>query len=241
VSQPIEIHTLSGAYALDALTEIERAGFARHIAECEACAIEVAEFQETAARLSAAAHEAPPPRLREAVLAEVSRTRQVTVGRTERAAPPEVARWRRRTAAAVAAGLIALAGMGTVWVVQERRVGAAEQQAANLAAVMAAGDAQLRTVAVPGGGTLTVAVSKRLNDGFAVMSGLPTPPPGKVYQLWLIRGNEPTSAGVMAAGQTSGRAELSHVDNADSLGVTVEPVGGSVRPSMPTVAGVPLI
>jgi anti-sigma-K factor RskA len=241
VSQPTEIHTLSGAYALDALTEIERAAFARHLAECEACATEVAEFQETAARLSAASNEAPPPRLREAVLAEVGRTRQVTAGRAERPAQTEVARWRRRTAAAVAAGLIALAGMGTVWVVQERRVGQAEQQAASLAAVMAAGDTQLRTVAVPGGGTITVAVSKRLNDGFAVMSDLPAPPPGKAYQLWLIRGTEPTSAGVMNAGQTSGRAELTNVDGADLLGVTVEPAGGSARPSTPTVAGVSLV
>ena len=53
MSQPIEVHTLSGAYALDALTEIERAGFARHLAECAVCATEVAEFRETAARLGA--------------------------------------------------------------------------------------------------------------------------------------------------------------------------------------------
>ena len=77
MSQPNEVHTLSGAYALDALTEIERAGFARHLAECSVCETEVAEFRETAARLGMAAWETPPARLRERVMAEVAQTRQV--------------------------------------------------------------------------------------------------------------------------------------------------------------------
>src|SRR4051794_23225952 len=109
MDQQTEIHTLAGAYALDALTEIERASFARHLAECETCAVEVAELNDPASRLSAAAWEAPPPRLRDAVLREVAQTRQVTV--SHRAASVErtsdVRTWRRRTAAAVAAGVVA--------------------------------------------------------------------------------------------------------------------------------------
>ena len=77
MTEPIELHTLAGAYALDALTEIERAGFARHMAECAACATEAAELTETAARMGAATALTPPPGLRGAVLAEISRTRQV--------------------------------------------------------------------------------------------------------------------------------------------------------------------
>ena len=33
-----DIHTLSGAYALDAVDDIERVAFARHLTECPACA-----------------------------------------------------------------------------------------------------------------------------------------------------------------------------------------------------------
>ena len=77
MSQSTEIHTLAGAFALDALTEFERASFARHLTECESCAAEVAELTETAARLAAPAWETPPARLRDAVLAEVSQTRQL--------------------------------------------------------------------------------------------------------------------------------------------------------------------
>ena len=66
-----DIHTLAGAYALDALTEIERASFARHVAGCEACAVEVAELRETSSRLGGALSEPPPASLRVAVMAEV--------------------------------------------------------------------------------------------------------------------------------------------------------------------------
>ncbi len=247
MSQPTEIHTLAGAYALDALTEIERARFARHIAECEACAAEVAELNETASRLSAAAWEVPPARLRDAVLQSVSQTRQVTAGKADRALHGDVMRWRRRTAAAVAAGVVALGGMATVWVVQEGRVGDARQQAQQLAsdqarlnAVLAAGDARLRTANVPGGGRVTVAMSPSLDDGVVLISDLPAPPEGKAYQLWLIEGTSTTSVGVMAAGQRSGAALLESLGSADTFGVTVEPVGGSPRPTSPPVAGVPL-
>jgi len=50
---PSDVHALAGAYALDALTELERAAFGRHVADCESCTVEVAELSETATRLAA--------------------------------------------------------------------------------------------------------------------------------------------------------------------------------------------
>lgn len=243
MSQPIEVHTLSGAYALDALTEVERAGFARHLAECAVCATEVAEFRETAARLGLAAWEAPPARLRDRVMAEVAQTRQVTAhSRPQRAErSQDVARWRRRTVAAVAAGLIAIGGGASAWVVQEQRVSRAVAEATELTNVLAAPDAQLHSANVKGGGRMTVAVSPSQHDGVAVMSDLPALPEGKVYQLWLITGTSPKPSTVMAAGQTSGRVFLPALGTADTLGVTVEPVGGSEHPSSAVLSGVPLI
>ena len=54
-----EVHTLTGAYVLDAVTDLERAAFDRHVAECPACAAEVREFRETTARLGATMDAAP--------------------------------------------------------------------------------------------------------------------------------------------------------------------------------------
>jgi anti-sigma-K factor RskA len=239
MSQPIEIHTLSGAYALDALTEIERAGFARHISECQACAQEVAEFGETASRLSAAAWEVPPPRLRDAVLAEVRQTRQVTAGRAERIGNVDVARWRRWTAASVAAGVVALGGMAAVWVVQEQRIDDAERQAAQVSSVIDSRDVTVKG-ADYNGGRVTVATSPARDAGVVVMENFPAPPAGKVYQLWLIDHGAATSVGYMEPGQRSGTMYVPAVGHADTIGVTLEPEGGSTAPTSAPVAGVTL-
>jgi len=242
MSQPNEVHTLSGAYALDALTEIERAGFARHLAECSVCETEVAEFRETAARLGIAAWESPPARLRDRVMAEVAQTRQVSASsRPERSRSQDVALWRRRTAAAVAAGLIAIGGGTTAWVVQEQRVNRAVTEASQLESVLAAGDAQVHSTAVKGGGRITVAVSPSQGAAVAVMSDLPTLPKGKVYQLWLITGSNPaTPSTVMAAGQTAGSVKLTALGTADTLAISIEPDGGSRHPTV-VISGVPLV
>jgi anti-sigma-K factor RskA len=71
-----DIHTLTGAYAVDALPDDEREMFEQHLLACDACAQEVTELQATAARLSDAAFELPPPSLRDRVLAEIDATRQ---------------------------------------------------------------------------------------------------------------------------------------------------------------------
>ena len=49
-----ELHTLAGAYALDAVPEADRARFERHLAGCDACAQEIAGLRETTARLGVA-------------------------------------------------------------------------------------------------------------------------------------------------------------------------------------------
>jgi anti-sigma-K factor RskA len=248
MSQPTDVHTLAGAFALDAVTDIERAGFHRHLAQCESCVQEVAELTETASRLGGADWATPPPRLRDAVLAEVARTRQVSGARgASPRADDAVRRWRRFAAAAVAAAVVGVAGIGAVWVVQEGRVGDATQQAeqlreerARINAVLAADDVVVRSGRVSGGGTVTVALSPARDDGVVMLDDLATPPEGKVYQLWLITGGSAASAGVLAAGQHEGTAPLDRVSGADTLGVTLEPTGGSDRPTLPGVAGVAL-
>ena len=55
-----EVHNLTGAYALDALDDIERARFEQHLATCEDCRAEVAELRETAALLAETTAVTPP-------------------------------------------------------------------------------------------------------------------------------------------------------------------------------------
>ena len=77
----LDLHGLSGAYALDALTGLELDQFEHHVDRCPPCENEVRGFRETATRLALAVAASPPLALRERVLAAASVTRQL---------PPEV-------------------------------------------------------------------------------------------------------------------------------------------------------
>src|SRR5689334_7565992 len=105
MTETVDIHALAGAYALDAVDDLERAAFDRHLRECGACTVEVAELRETASWLTHAVAAPPPPRLREAVLAEVSRTAQERPRRSSAGA----GRTRRDRLRRWGAGLVAAA------------------------------------------------------------------------------------------------------------------------------------
>lgn len=267
VDHVAELHTLAGPYALGALTAVERAAFEQHLAGCEACTAEVAELTDAAARLADVTAHEPPTGLRDAVLAGITATPQVSAARPRHARPePEgvaeppaeppaeplahrptteqtVRTWRSW---ALAASVAAVLGVGVTWAVQEQRLGEAREQVAameseqqRVEAVLAAGDAVSRSVEATGGGRVTVVVSPSLDDGVVLLAEMPDPG-GENYQLWAITGAEPASAGVLDVGATSGTAFLDDIGDADTLGVTLEPAGGSPLPSGDVLAGVPL-
>ncbi|MYX30654.1 anti-sigma factor [Streptomyces sp. SID8381] len=239
-----DLHALTGAYALHALPDDERAAFERHLAGCSPCAREVAEFTATAARLAVASAVPAPPALRERVLHRIGTVRQLPPGaaplhRVRRAAPRGrgAARW------ALAACLAAAVGLGgtAVWQYERARdarhdAARAERQAEEVAGVLAAPDARSRSVRVAGGaGTLVVSASR--DRAVFMASGMVRPPSGRVYQLWFDDGGTMRSAGLMDPGRTT-QAVLMRgaVDGASGVGITVEPAGGSRQPTTTPVA-----
>jgi anti-sigma-K factor RskA len=70
-----DVHSLVGAYAVDAIDEQERTAFERHLAECPECRAEVASLVEAGAQLSLVSQTAPPPAMRDAVLAGIRTVR----------------------------------------------------------------------------------------------------------------------------------------------------------------------
>jgi anti-sigma-K factor RskA len=75
-----------------------------------------------------------------------------------------------------------------------------------------------------------------------VTSGLPALPSGKVYQLWLIGKTKTTSAGLLPPAQTGKTPPVlaSGVVKGDTLGLTVEPAGGSAQPTTTPILALPL-
>ena len=233
-----DIHTLAGAYALDAIDELERARFDRHLAECPSCAAEVAELTETMAVLSDATAEAPPPGLRAAVLARSAATPQTRLAERRPAVRRPAVRWQRLVAAAAA--IIAFAGAGAVgYQVASNSAHShnapASAESKKIAAVLAAPDARLTSAKVTEGGHVTVIASPSLDEAVAVVARLPSPGLGHAYQLWVISHGTPRSAGVLAAGSTSATELLSGVRGAQAIGVSREPAGGSRTPTQPLV------
>ena len=243
-----DIHALAGAYALDAIDDLERVAFERHLRECPACATELVELRETAARLADRAWSVPPPRLREQVLAQAAQTRQLPPERVPPAGRSAGARpWPRRVALAAAA-VVLVAGAGvTGYAVQEQRVRDAEvaaaqatQRTAEIQAVLAAPDARLAQDTVDGGGRLTVVASAERDAGVLVLAGARTPAADQAYQLWLIGDAGPVSAGVLPAGTAGDTVLVDRVGGAQQVGLTLEPAGGSPAPTEPILALVPV-
>ncbi|MFI8192153.1 anti-sigma factor domain-containing protein [Streptomyces sp. NPDC085946] len=239
-------HTLTGAYALHALSDEERALFEEHLDACRSCTDEVAEFTATAAKLAAAAAVTPRPAMRHQVLQRVATVRQVTpfVPRT-----PSAATLRRRLPHLVlAACLAATATLGGIAVREHDRAGnaaaqerQARQQTDELIAVLGASDAVSHRIPLEDGASATVVVSRTRDTAVVVAANMATPPRGKVYQLWYDRNGTMRPAGLMDAGRTRQAVTLSgSANSASAVGITVEPAGGSARPTSVPLAVVEL-
>jgi anti-sigma-K factor RskA len=233
-----DVHSLSGAFVLDALDERERTSFSRHMDNCEACSLEVAELRETAARLADDVWSVPPPRMREAVLARVAVTRQDPPLRRSRAPRPHRQSWRHRTTMAlVAASMVGLAALSGVVIVQKQQ-GDTERE--NIQAVLAAPDARLRIEQLSNGGHVSVVMSASRDAAVVTLAQAQTFDKDHAYQLWALRGGQPASAGVMPAGKGDAILYVTGLSGAETMALTVEPAGGSAQPTTPIVGQVPL-
>jgi len=243
---PADLHTLTGAYAVHALDEDERREFERHVKVCPACAREVAEFRDTAARLAVAVSETPSADLKRRVLDAIVTVRQL---------PPEVPavvedtpavpvrRGTRFRLLAAAAAVVVMGALGGVAVDQwqdartaERAAGAERARSARIEAVITAPDAVQASAPVAGGGTGRVIVSRALDTGVVLMSGLPTLTNSQVYQGWYNDDGHMRSIGLIRPGAA---LVASSVDRASGIGVTVEPAGGSTQPSSDPIVVIP--
>jgi len=230
----------AAAYLLGALSDAERRDFEQHLAGCAHCWEDVANLRLVADVLPVAVPFVPAPaslkqRLMETVHAEADVLS--AAGATADRPAPKAAPGRRRFALslgrpfALAASLAALAlgvalgfGIGS----------ATNDEHAKTQTVV-----QVRTVQA----SVTPATAPRgtavivVRDGVATLRvrGLPVPPPGKVYEVWLLRRGaaapSPTDALFSVSTQGSGRVALPSVHGVEQVLVTAEPAGGSRAPT----------
>lgn len=236
-----DIHALSGAYAVDALDDLERAGFERHLAICATCREEVSSLEEAAAlMINTSAPVAAPEALRERVMAEIATFRPLpplvdhtTTGPAESAGDGVVVPLRRRRVPALAAAAAVIAALGLGATVVQQPWSSDQQtvsEASGVKRVLDAPDAKTTTFTMPSGAKATVTVSRELKQAVLRAEGMGAPPTGMVYELWLQHGDRMIAAGFLPSGNDpvllAGDAA-----SASAIGITTEPEGGSPEPN----------
>jgi anti-sigma-K factor RskA len=152
------------------------------------------------------------------------------------------ARWFTRpvavlTAVAAAAALV----VGGV-VVTDQLTNQSDQQAQidELTAITAASDSRRLTSNVEGGGTATVVWSHSLASAAIMVDGIAALPADKAYQLWYIdeAGARPAGTFTVGASGSTWRVLDGEMGAGDTIGVTIEPAGGSDAPTTDPVVAI---
>ena len=242
-----DLHVLTGSYALDAVSDAEREEFERHLQHCPTCEAEVRGLRETAAKLALACAMIPPARMERRVLAAAYRTRQLpplSADRPRRALPRRLAFPRqasprrslrcRLAVLAAAASMTAAVALGITQLSAQHQLDQARATA--IARVVTAPDAHVETARTSAGGTVTVVTSAALREAVVSASGMASLPSSRVYQVWVMSPSGARSAGLMHGSSLLASA----VRPGDRIGITVDPAGGTVRPTTTPVAVLPV-
>jgi anti-sigma factor RsiW len=203
------LHELTAAYALDALDPGEEAAYEEHLAHCVACQEELALLSGTASALALAAGAAEPPLALRGRILDAARAERSNV-------VPLRPRWTAPLMAAAAVAACAVVGLGAWNIVLHNRLGQTESA--------------LRGVPLKGAaGSVVLGANGR---AALVVTNLSAAPTDRTYEAWVIDGTSVEPAGLFRGGGKTVVVELDHrVPHGASVGVTVEPAGGSPKPT----------
>jgi anti-sigma-K factor RskA len=244
-------------YALGQLTADERQDVEAHARACAICTRDLREITEALALLAGSAPAIePPPSLKGRVIAAIAAQPQDPDRKPALDVPSGSRRWKWLSLAAAAALVIVAVMLNQTE--RARRELARDLQRANADAgtlrdrlqrfsgqtdlalsILTASD--MREVSLAGRENALAAAARAYwspTRGLLVVADrMPAPPPGRVYQVWVIDNGQPVSAGLLGD-QASGRGMLiapppprAGSGSAVTVAVTDEPPGGLTAPS----------
>lgn len=240
---------LASVYALGALDGEERFRFEEHLASgCEDCRSALMEAEAAASDLALAAPAmSPPDSVRERLFSRVAKDLEPSVDEPASARRPGRLFILLAAAATLAAVALGVRTRVLEDLVAEERLTRerVESELRSLEAMLEAFTApDTLTVSLEGQGSTPDAKAKAFLDPqrgrlFLYVYGLPAPPPGHTYQLWLIADDTPVSIGVFTVDPGGGgRLDADRVPSfrgAVTVAVTVEPAPGVPQPTGPMV------
>ena len=227
------------AYAFGALDKVDANALEKHLKKCPECRAELAAFTEISeGLLLATPPKSPPASLKRKIASQLPAPKKSFFGDFS-AQLQNLSFFQAATAAA----FVFLIGMSLFSTAQVRQL---QQQQALLTHYMEVEQSAVAMLAYPNTETILVSegiagsllINRERNTAVLFTWHMPEAPAGKQYQIWLITENEErVSGGLFDAlpGEeyTSAEIELEHELGLASfigLGVTIEPIGGSVKP-----------
>jgi anti-sigma-K factor RskA len=229
------------AYALGSLEEPERSEMRAHLDRgCQDCVAGVRDAREWVFAMGTAVEGPAPPRdLRSRVLATV--------------APTSRKRWNWFPAWVGASATALVAGGIVLYQVHGFRADEASMRAEIERSLAETAALRQAFGLIQGSGTREVTFGEGqpapprgrifVNPGgvLLVASRLPAPPPGKTYEMWIIRGGKPAPAGLFASDAQGDAFHLyrpsAPATAGDIVAVTLEVAGGVSAPtSTPVIA-----
>jgi anti-sigma factor RsiW len=222
----------AAAYVLGALDESEADTYRGHLATCAACGEEVFQLQPSVDSLALAVPRAQAPdNLRARLMAVVHAEAELlhAAGHdADRPVPRARRRWRLAPALATAGALVAGLLIGAL---------AINTGSSTRTRVVQA------SVSTPGYHA-TAALREAGSHVQLVVAGMPAPPSGRIYEVWLERGAqppEPTDALFSVTDAGDGSVSVpGDLKGVSKVLVTDEPLGGSLKPTRTPVIVAPV-
>ncbi len=246
----------SAAYVLGALPEHELEEYTAHLATCPVCRAEVLQLQPAADLLAVGV---PPAKADQSLRARVLGSVRAAVE------PHDAARPAADPAKPVRAGVSSRGGLASRVGLASRAGGRAGGHSTSrrllpgLAGALALGvgivvgalvfsssssvrTEVIRAVVVAPGHHATARLRKVGSHLELVVVGMPAPPPGRIYEVWLEHGSEaplPTDALFSVTKAGSGAVGVpGNLHGINKVLVTDEPLGGSLKPTRtPVIVG----
>ncbi len=214
----------AAAYVLYSLSETEAQAFGEHLRTCVECREEVGALQPVADALGVGVPRVEAPReLGSRIMAAVHPEAElfgVLGEEADRAAPAR--RSRRRGLVPALAAVCALA-IGLL--VGALAINTPSSEHAEV----------IRAIVVSPGSHATADLRKAGGHVQLIVEGLPAPPPGRIYEVWLERGaQEPEPTDVLFSVTHTGHGTVAVPGGLQGIShvlVTDEPLGGSPKPT----------
>lgn len=248
------IEELLPFYALEALTQEEKELVESYLAEHPEARIQLQDLQSGASALPYAVKAVEPPlRVKESLMRRVTADSQVRERSSVRV-PVEPARGKLRFEDIFRVLSLGTATIAILWAFVlnaqvarlENQVTSLNDQVANQSQSLEQVITQINqmgnvvTVSLTGTDAQPGAQGQLIADpnkqsAVLVISGLPPLQPGRTYQVWLIDGGVPVSAGLLAVDERGQSFLIVEADedigSFQSLGISIEPEGGSTEPT----------